>query len=187
MRDANRNRDNQPSCGGHQCDLNSAGNQGGFNLARSLNRLEGDDHTDNRSKESEERFKEISEAYEILSDNEKRRVYDQYGAQGLKRGPGGPAGGGFDFTDAIDVFMRDFGGFGGLGDIFGQRGRGGRPGRQRGESLKVSLPLTLTDVASGVTRTVSLAVLDGCESCDITPPQQGLTGIGIVHDDKNLF
>ena len=63
------------------------------------------------SKETENRFKEVTEAYEVLRDSEKRAVYDQYGEQGLRRGMGGAAGfSGFDFTDAIEVFMRDLGG-----------------------------------------------------------------------------
>jgi DnaJ-class molecular chaperone len=74
------------------------------------------------SKEAEERFKEVTEAYEVLRDSEKRTVYDRYGEQGLK-GRGG-AGGfhHFDFADAIEVFMRDFGGFSGIEDLFGMRG-----------------------------------------------------------------
>src|SRR5688572_23719551 len=74
------------------------------------------------SPEAEERFKEITQAYEVLRDPEKRQLYDRYGEQGL-RGSGG-AQGGFDFSDALEVFMRDFGGFGGFGEVFGGRARG---------------------------------------------------------------
>ena len=121
------------------------------------------------SKDAEERFKEITEAYEVLRDDQKRAVYDRYGEQGLKGQPGAGFGGagGMDFAEAIEVFMRDFGGFGGLGDLFGQR-RGGRagPGRApKGQSVKVKLPLTLTDVLRGTTRKVRVALLDACDLC----------------------
>ena len=71
------------------------------------------------SAEAEEKFKEATEAYEVLRDGEKRAAYDRYGHAGV-RGAGAGAGGfaGFDFTDALNIFMRDFGGFG-MGDIFG--------------------------------------------------------------------
>ena len=84
------------------------------------------------SKEAEERFKEVTEAYEVLRDSEKRATYDRFGKQDGRSGPSaGPAG--FDFSDAIDVFMRDFGGFSGMDDVFGSRGGGGqRRGRSRG-------------------------------------------------------
>ena len=116
-------------------------------------------------KDAEERFKEITQAYEVLRDADKRSVYDRYGEQGLK---GGPAGmGGFDFSDAIEIFMRDFGGLGGFADMFGGRagGRGGQTVRQ-GAQIRVKLPLTLHDVAHGATKTVRIAVLSPCDACN---------------------
>jgi molecular chaperone DnaJ len=118
------------------------------------------------SKEAEARFKEVTEAYEVLRDPDKRAVYDRYGPQGLKGGAGGAGFGGFDFADAIQVFMRDFGGFGGFEEIFGGRPGGSRsrePGK--GQTLRVRLPLTLKDVARGVTKKIRVAVLDECEEC----------------------
>src|SRR5512143_2413981 len=78
-------------------------------------------HTDrnNRSKEAEERFKEITEAYDILRDPQKRAAYVRYGEAGLRGG-----GAGFhhvDLSEALGIFMRDFGGFVGLEEMFGGR------------------------------------------------------------------
>jgi molecular chaperone DnaJ len=73
----------------------------------------------NGDKEAEEKFKEATEAYEVLRDSDKRAVYDRYGHAGVKgRGAGGGFGG-FGFEDALNIFMRDFGGFGGFEDLFG--------------------------------------------------------------------
>src|SRR5207248_5972583 len=83
---------------------------------------------------AEAKFKEITEAYEVLRDPEKRATYDRYGAAGLRRGAGG--GGGdfgladFGLSEAPNVFMRDFGGLGGFGALFGG-GRGPREGPRR--------------------------------------------------------
>ena len=118
------------------------------------------------SKETEERFKEVTEAYEVLRDSEKRSVYDRYGEQGLKRGVGGAGGfGGFDFADAVEIFMRDFGGFGGLEDLFGGRQRGPSRAPRKGQTIKVKVPLTLLEVATGVTKTLGVAVLGACDRC----------------------
>ena len=114
------------------------------------------------SKDAEERFKEVTEAYEVLRSSEKRARYDRYGREGLRTGPGFGADG-FDFSDALQVFMRDFGGFGGLEDFFGGRRGRGRP--NRGKSLRISLPLTLQEARSGATKTIRVAVLDPCSSC----------------------
>lgn len=119
------------------------------------------------SKEAEARFKEVTEAYEVLRDSEKRATYDRYGEQGLKGGPAGQGFGGFDFADAIQVFMRDFGGFGGFDEIFGGRAGGARsrePGK--GQTLRVRLPLALKDVARGVKKKIRVAILDPCEECE---------------------
>lgn len=79
------------------------------------------------SKDAEEKFKEVTKAYEVLREPEKRSMYDRHGEQGVRGGGGHGGGQGFDFNDAIDIFMRDFGGFGGgMEDLFG-RGGAGRP------------------------------------------------------------
>src|SRR5438552_5097156 len=83
----------------------------------------------NGSKEAEERFKEITEAYDVLRDSQKRAVYDRYGEAGLRGG----GGGGFhhvDLSEALGIFMRDFGAFAGLDEMFGgqQGGASSRSG-----------------------------------------------------------
>lgn len=121
-------------------------------------------------KEAEERFKEATEAYEVLRDGDKRAAYDRYGHAGVKRGAAAGAGGGFagfGFEDALNVFMRDFGGFGGLDDLFGGGGRR-RGGVQKGKDLQVRLNITLPEVATGVRKTLKIKALDPCSVCSGT-------------------
>ncbi|MDH5591112.1 MAG: DnaJ domain-containing protein, partial [Gemmatimonadota bacterium] len=125
------------------------------------------------SKDAEERFKEVTEAYEVLRDPEKRGAYDRFGEQGLK-GRGGGFGGGFDFSDAIEIFMRDFGGFGGIEDLFGMRGaRQSGVSARKGQTVRIRLPLTLADVATGVKKTLRVALLDACEACEGSGAEPG--------------
>ena len=125
----------------------------------------------NGSKEAEERFKEISEAYDVLRDPQKRAAYDRYGEAGL-RGSGG--GGGFhhvDLSEALGIFMRDFGGFGGLEDLFGGRAQSGGP--RSGQDVKVTVPLTLAEVATGVDKKITIKLLDPCDKCDGSGAEPG--------------
>jgi molecular chaperone DnaJ len=123
------------------------------------------------SKESEERFKQITRAYEVLRDPDQRAVYDRYGEAGLTRGAGGAQG--FDFSDALEVFMRDFGGFGDLGDLFGARGRRGPRGPAKGQGLRVRLPITLKEVVHGAKRTLKVQLLEACDKCDGSGAEPG--------------
>ncbi len=118
-------------------------------------------------KEAEEKFKEATEAYEVLRDSEKRSRYDQFGHAGV---PGTGAGGfdgfggaGFDISDALRAFMRDFGGF---EDIFGGRSRR-RGGRTvvRGNDLQVRVKLTLKEVAKGTKKTIRIHRMVSCSGC----------------------
>ncbi len=124
------------------------------------------------SKANEDRFKQVTEAYEVLRDPEKRSIYDRYGEQGLNRGGGGAGGfGGFDFSDAIEVFMRDFGGF---GDLFGGRQqRGGSRSAPKGEAIKLRVRVSLQEVATGVVKTLKVAVLGTCDECSGTGSADG--------------
>jgi molecular chaperone DnaJ len=115
----------------------------------------------NSSHYAEARFKEITEAYEVLRDPQKRSVYDRYGKAGL-------GGGGFgfhhvDLSEALNIFMRDFGGMGGFESIFG--GRRARTDERRGQDIRVTVRLTLSDVALGAQKTVKLKSPERCTTC----------------------
>ncbi len=128
------------------------------------------------SEEAEARFKELSEAYEVLKDPEKRALYDRYGKAGVGQGAAGQGFQGFDLHDAIEIFMRDFGGAASFEEVFGGRRRGGRRSRsrvQKGESVRVRLSLTLAEVAAGVRKTVEVALLDPCDACSGSGTREG--------------
>jgi molecular chaperone DnaJ len=121
------------------------------------------------SKEAEEKFKAITEAYDVLRDPQKRAAYDRYGEAGLRGG-----GAGFhhvDLSEALSIFMRDFGGFSGLGDLFGQAQGGTGP--RAGSDLKITLPLTLAEVATGGEKELRLRVLDACDRCEGSGAEPG--------------
>ncbi len=112
---------------------------------------------------AEEKFKEITEAYEVLRDPEQRATYDRYGAAGLRRG----ASGGFahfDLSEALNIFMRDLGGLGGFDAFFGG-GERARGERRRGQDLKVTLKLSLAEVATGTTKKLKVRTLERCAAC----------------------
>lgn len=117
----------------------------------------------NGSKESEEKFKQLTEAYDVLRDPQKRAAYERYGEAGLRGA--GMAGGfhHFDLSEALNVFMRDFG-FGGIDSIFGGGARQGGSVRA-GADIKTTLELTLEEVGTGVEKTISLKLLDPCDRC----------------------
>ena len=140
-------------------------------IKKAYRRLAMQFHPDrNHEPDAEARFKEITEAYEVLRDPEKRAVYDRYGKAGL----GGAASGaqGFrhvDLSEALEIFMRDFGGF---ESFFGGAARQQRDVR-RGQDIKVTVRLTLHDVAHGVTRKVKLKSMEACQACDGSGAQRG--------------
>ncbi|HEX6589456.1 MAG TPA: molecular chaperone DnaJ [Longimicrobiales bacterium] len=120
------------------------------------------------SKEAEEKFKEATEAYEVLRDPQKRAAYDRYGHAGVRGGAGGAGGfSGFDFSDALNVFMRDFGGGFGFEDLFGGAagGRRGR-GQRKGTDVRLRLAITLAEVAAGTKKTIRIALDSECATCN---------------------
>jgi molecular chaperone DnaJ len=123
----------------------------------------------NPAPDAEAKFKEIAEAYEVLSDPEQRATYDRYGEAGLRGGMGGFHH--VDLSEALNMFMRDFGGLGGLESLFG----GGRePGEsRRGHDIRVNVRVTLKEVATGARRTLKLKTLLRCEACQGTGSAKG--------------
>ena len=120
-------------------------------------------------KEAEEKFKEVGEAYEVLSDEEKRARYDQYGFAGVD--PNYAGGAGFNGFDGFG----GFGGFGDLGDIFGDlfggggsRRSGGQNSARRGENLMSRLELTVEEAAFGCDKEVSIPRIENCAACNGT-------------------
>ena len=144
------------------------------------------------SKDAEEKFKEAKEAYEILSDGQKRAAYDQYGHAGVdpQAGMGGGfGGGGGGFADA----------FGGIFDeIFGGRGGGGGGGRSniyRGADLRYNLEITLEQAAHGTETKIRIPTMEECEVCHGSGAKPGTSastcstchGSGTIHVRQAIF
>src|SRR5438128_6536097 len=128
------------------------------------------DHT------AEEKFKELGEAYEILSDEQKRAAYDRFGhgafapGAGARPGAAGPQWGGFH--DPMDIFREVFGGAAGgifndfFEQAFGGQPRGGRGGAARGNDLRYDLEIDFEEAARGIEKEVAFNVLDTCDVCN---------------------
>ncbi|HDZ10264.1 molecular chaperone DnaJ [Pseudohongiella sp.] len=138
------------------------------------------------NKESEEKFKEANEAFEVLSDPDKKARYDQYGHAGVNPQGGGGAGAG-DFGDIFsDIF----------GDIFGGAGgRGGRGGVRKGADLRYNLELDLESAVKGTTVKIRIPTAVNCGTCDGTGAKKGSSpvdcatcnGIGQVRMQQGFF
>ena len=157
------------------------------------------------AKKSEEQFKEVKEAYEMLSDAQKRAAYDQHGHAGVDgsaggfRGAGGAEGfGGGGFAEAFgDIFGDIFGGAGGAGGAAGGRGRSGASGQQvyRGSDLSYAMEITLEEAARGKETQIRIPSWEGCEVCSGSGAKPGTSakscgscnGSGTVHMRQGFF
>ncbi|BBV00148.1 molecular chaperone DnaJ [Providencia hangzhouensis] len=158
-------------------------------IKRAYKRLAMKHHPDRNQgdKDSEDKFKEIKEAYEVLSDEQKRAAYDQYGHAAFEQGGmggGGGFGGGADFSDIFgDVF----------GDIFGGGRRQQRP--SRGSDLQYNMELTLEEAVRGVTKEIRIPTLETCDVCHGNGAKPGTSadtcstchGMGQVHMRQGFF
>ncbi|MDZ4787878.1 MAG: molecular chaperone DnaJ [Blastochloris sp.] len=153
-------------------------------------------------KTAEDKFKELGEAYEIISDQDKRAAYDRYGHQAFKQGGAGAGGfgGGGGFHDPFDVFREVFGSGGGgsFGDIFEQAfsGSSGGASRQgRGSDLRYDLEITLEEAVRGCEKEISLRKYEECEACSGTGASPGskvttcptCRGAGQVNVSRGFF
>ena len=147
-------------------------------------------------KQAEEKFKEIGEAYEVLSDSEKRARYDQFGFAGVDPNYGGGAGGGSGFGGGFG----GFGGFGDFGDIFGEFFGGGRSrgstqtAPRRGENVGARLDLTFEEAAFGVEKEITVQRIENCAACKGTGSADGVVetcvnchGSGQVRTTQNFM
>ena len=143
---------------------------------------------------AEKKFKEASEAYAILSDQDKRRQYDQFGHAAFENGGGGGAGG-FDFSgmDMGDIFGDIFGDL--FGGGFGGRGRS-NDGPMRGANLRTSVRITFEEAVFGCEKEIELVLKDECNTCHGTGAKPGTTpetcskcgGKGkVVYSQQSLF
>lgn len=130
--------------------------------------------SEKEKKEAEEKFKEVNEAYQVLSDADKRAKYDRFGHAAFENGGGGAGGfggfGGFEgFGNAEDIFSSFFGGGGGFGGFGGGRQRGPEPGAD----LRVDVTLTLEEVAKGVEKEINYRRQAKCKTCNGTGAEPG--------------
>ncbi len=146
-------------------------------LKSAFRRLAKEHHPDKNPGDtvSEQKFKELAEAYEVLKDPQKRAAYDQFGHAAFEGGGrGGPGGFGPDFASSMsDIFDDLFGEFMGGRRGGGGRGQGGRNARERGGDLRYNMEITLSEAFSGKTAQIRVPTSVGCEPCAGTGAKPG--------------
>ena len=132
------------------------------------------DRNPNNKEEAEHKFRECTEAYTVLSDTQKRQIYDTYGHEGLAGLGSQPDFSSTPFQDFHDIFGEFFG----FDDLFGSAGGRRRSGRrvQRGADLRYDMTLTFEEAAAGITTKIRVPRQEYCESCNGTGAKQG-TGV----------
>ncbi len=143
-----------------------------------------DANPDNK-KEAEAKFKEVNEAYEVLSDKQKRQMYDQFGFDGPQAFNGGQGGGYYSYGSGFEGFggFSDFGDFGDLGDIFSSFFGGGSTrtrntnGPRKGADLKVNLNITFEEAYLGVEKEISINRNEKCTTCNGTGARKGTSAV----------
>lgn len=135
------------------------------------------EHHPDKKHGNEEKFKEINEAYQVLSDQKKRAQYDQFGSgfENMNGGFGGGAGGYQDFANGFQFNMDDLGDmFGGFGDMFGFGGGAKRAAkRSRGEDIYASLSISFAEAVTGIEKDISLERKMKCNRCDGSGAEPG--------------
>lgn len=126
----------------------------------------------NKAPEAEERFKEINEAYAVLSDPDKRAAYDRFGHAGVRGAGGAPDFTTVDFSDFADIFG-DLFGFGG----FGRTSRRARNQPRRGADLQVNLDLTFEEAAFGAEKEIEITRDELCSSCNGSGAEPGTSPV----------
>ena len=123
-------------------------------------------------KTAEDKFKELGEAYEVLSDPQKRAAYDQYGHAAFDRRAGGGFGQAGGFHDPFDIFRDVFGGNSIFEDFFGG-GRSDPSQPQRGDDLRYDMELTFLEAARGCEKEISVSKPEACEACSGSGAEEG--------------